>query len=479
MPANTSHLWQAFRQHMSLDFFRHHDDETSYNLALHDIDFILRQQGFSCASFGLPQPTGNVTEAATFNQAEEEAEAERRITTLNPQQLEAFTKIINGIDFPENQKLLYLNGPGGSGKTYLYNTLMSFVRERGELVLAYASTEIAATLMKNGSTIYRGFKLPVPLVESSVSGIKQTSAETETLRQASLIIIDEVTMLPKDGLRCIDLVLRELMQTHVPFGGKVIVIGGDFRQTLPVVPRGKPADVIEACLISSPLWNLFAQLSLISNMRSEGQNEFNQWLLDIGISSLPTVENTPENAVKIPSQMITQNNIVNEIFGDSPQHLSIDDISKRVVLSTTNKEVLEINRNIIEKINGQGRVYYSSDSVVSEDPNDVNIYPAEFLHTQTPSGVPPHVLLLKPGTVVMLIRNLNPKKGLCNGTRMIVRDLHTRFITCEIISESHRGDVVFIPRIDIAPSDSQLPFTLKRRQLPIIPAFAKTKRGDS
>jgi ATP-dependent DNA helicase PIF1 len=111
---------------------------------------------------------------------------------------------------------------------------------------------------------------------------------------------------------------------------------------------------------------------------------------------------------------------------------------------------------------------------VSEDPNDVNIYPARFLHTQTPSGFPPHVLLLKPRTVVMLIRNLNPKKGLCNGTRMIVRDLHTRFITCEIISESHRGDVVFIPRIDIAPSDSQLPFTLKRRQLPIIPAFAIT-----
>jgi PIF1-like helicase len=253
--------------------------------------FILRQQGFSCASFGLPQPTGNVTEAATFGQTEKEAEAERRIATLNPQQLEAFTKISNGIDFPQNQKLFYRNGPGGSGKTYLYNTLMSFVRGRGELVLAYVSTGIAATLMKNCSTIHRVFKLPVPLVESSVSKIKQTSAEAETLRQASLIIIDEVTMLPKDELRCIDL----MMQTQMPFGGKMIVIGGDFRQKLPVVPRRKPTDVIEACLISSPLWNLFAQLSIISNMRSEGRIEFNQRL-----SSLPAVANTPENVVKIP-----------------------------------------------------------------------------------------------------------------------------------------------------------------------------------
>jgi PIF1-like helicase len=145
-PANTPHLWQAFREHMSLDFFRHHDNETSYNFALHDIDFILRQKGFSCASFGLPRPTRNVSKTATFNQAEEEAEAERSIAILNPQQLEAFTKIINGIDFPENLKLFYLIGPGGSGKTYLYNTLISFVRGRGELVLAYASTGIAASI---------------------------------------------------------------------------------------------------------------------------------------------------------------------------------------------------------------------------------------------------------------------------------------------------------------------------------------------
>jgi hypothetical protein len=74
---------------------------------------------------------------------------------------------------------------------------------------------------------------------------------------------------------------------------------------------------------------------------------------------LPAFENTPENAVKIPSNMITENNIVSEIFGDSPHHLSIDDILKRVVLSTTNKEVLEINR-IIEKINRRERIYYSS-----------------------------------------------------------------------------------------------------------------------
>lgn len=74
----------------------------------------------------------------------------------------------------------------------------------------------------------------------------------------------------------------------------------------------------------------------------------------------------------------------------------------------------------------------------------------------------------------MLIRNLNPKKGLCNGTRLIIRETHENSIRCEIISTFCKGDIVLIPRINLSPSDTELPFTLKRRQFPVIPAFAVT-----
>ncbi|GBM27571.1 hypothetical protein AVEN_97085-1 [Araneus ventricosus] len=90
-----------------------------------------------------------------------------------------------------------------------------------------------------------GFKLPVPLLDTSVSSMRSTSPEADKLRQAVLIIIDEITMLTKDGLRCIDSLLRDLMNNDKPFGD-------DFRQTLPVVPRGTRANVIE-----SPLWSKF------------------------------------------------------------------------------------------------------------------------------------------------------------------------------------------------------------------------------
>ncbi|GBN88674.1 hypothetical protein AVEN_42346-1 [Araneus ventricosus] len=82
--------------------------------------------------------------------------------------------------------------------------------------------------------------------------MRPTSPEADKLREAVLIIIDEITMLTEDGLRCIDSLLRDLMNNDKPFGGKVIIIGGDFRQTLPVVPRGTRADVIESCIKSSP-----------------------------------------------------------------------------------------------------------------------------------------------------------------------------------------------------------------------------------
>ena len=116
--------------------------------------------------------------------------------------------------------------------------------------------------------------------------------------------------------------------------------------------------------------------------------------------------------------------------------------------------------------------YFSSDSITCDNEEDAIKFPLEFLHSLCPSGLPPHHLNLKKGTIVMLLRNLNPKMGLCNGTRLLIKNCHTNCIIAEIISECNKGDVVAIPRIDLRPSDVNLPFILNRRQFLIIPAFA-------
>src|SRR5277367_1607241 len=475
MPANVLELWVKYSADMSLDFSRFQGEAEALNLALHDINATLKQHGLSCESIGLPTPTGSPIQVQLYDRVQEEQEAEGRIMSLNPQQTFAFRKIAAAIDDPtENDRYFYLDGPGGSGKTYLYSTLLSYVRGRGQLALPFATTGIAATLLNGGRTVHSGFKLPVPLLDTSVSSMRTSSPEADTIRLASIIIIDEITMLTKHGLRCIEKLLREVMRSERPFGGKVVVIGGDFRQTLPVVPRGTRIDVMECCIKSSPLWSLFHKLTLTTNMRSEGQNSHNDWLLKIGSGNMPQIQGVPCNSIEIPSTMIADENLIDTVYGSNPGQISLEELAKRVILAATNSDTLELNRRIIAKLPGEPSLFYSADSIVSEDPNDTANYPAEFLHEQMPSGMPPHKLALKPGVIIMLLRNSHPKKGLCNGTRLVVRSLQNNIVTAEIVSECNRGDIVFIPRIDLAPSDVNLPFVLKRRQFPIIPAYAMT-----
>ncbi|GBN04685.1 hypothetical protein AVEN_31104-1 [Araneus ventricosus] len=133
-----------------------------------------------------------------------------------------------------------------------------------------------------------------------------------------------------------------------------------------------------------------------------------------------------------------------------------------------------MNRSIIAKLQDEPYTFYSSDSIISEDQNDLQNYPPEFLHALTPSGIPPHALMLKKGIILMLLRNLNPKQGLCNGTRLSITGLHENFISTKIVSECNPGGVVFLTRIELGSSDVNLPFVLKRRQFPLIPAYAMT-----
>lgn len=106
----------------------------------------------------------------------------------------------------------------------------------------------------------------------------------------------------------------------------------------------------------------------------------------------------------------------------------------------------------------------------------MNNWPAEFLSSLTPSGMPPRKLNLKEGAIIMLSRNLNTKKGLCNGTRPAITKLSKNLITGRVLIGSAQGNIVFIPRIDLALSDPDIPFIL-RRQVPTRLSFSMDKVG--
>jgi len=90
--------------------------------------------------------------------------------------------------------------------------------------------------------------------------------------------------------------------------------------------------------------------------------------------------------------------------------------------------------------------------------------------------LPPALLCLKVGSPVILLRNLDPGEGLCNGTKMVVLNVKRKVLQYKIISKDRRfrGKVMLIPRIRLLPNAETLPVPLKRLQFPVRLAFAMT-----
>lgn len=89
----------------------------------------------------------------------------------------------------------------------------------------------------------------------------------------------------------------------------------------------------------------------------------------------------------------------------------------------------------------------------------------DFLNSLTPNGLPPHELFLKPNCPIILLRNIDPTKGLCNGTRLIFHAFKQNVIDAKIAVGHYCGKRVFIPRIPFLPTENEnYPFPFKRIQ---------------
>jgi hypothetical protein len=480
VPPNVAELFAKYKNDLCEDYSRHigHTEHCRdcENFALLEIQEVLRMNGKTCDDFGLPTPHAvrQTTIEEFYNARAEKEQSEMMISSLNEEQRKAFESIMTAVENEnEPHRCFFLDGPGGSGKTYMYKTLLKTVRGECELALPVASTGIAANLLEGGRTYHSQFKLPVPLLDTSVSSMRMTSADAEQLRKAKLLIWDESTMAPSLALKAVDRLLKEIMKSSEPFGGKVLLLGGDFRQTLPVVPHGSRSAIVEASLKFNELWEKFKILQLKNNVRSIDK-DFSDWLIMLGNGDLTNDHELPEDIIEIPDSMICKESLIKEIFGDK---LSVEDVgkfSKMAILCPKNCDVDQINEEVLKLLDGETVSYLSSDSIDDEEAEDRQNYPVEFLNECTPSGMPVHNMNLKIGSLIMLLRNLNTKRGLCNGTRLIAKKLKPNLIIAEVLTGTAEKQTVFVPRIDLAPTSTDLPFILRRRQFPIKLAFAMT-----
>ena len=510
-PANPKALFDAFWMTWVDDFemrgksqkIQLNEDQLKTMLLL-DIEMRLQSFEKRLGDFGLPEPSKedlasveNVTNTdPVVIREEKDYCVQELVSSVNnltpmftPEQAYIFETIMGAVK--EKKPLCaFIDARGGCGKTFLLNALLSAVRSsepEGCVALAMATTGIAANLLKLGRTYHSRMKAPLTPTEESTLQISAQSSLAQLIRMAKLLLIDESTMLDRFQLEALDRSLRDLLgKPDELFGGKVVVLAGDFRQCLPVVPRANRASTVSHCINKSILWKHFKIFRLSENMRVRASGnpdleEFDKWTLGIGNG-----EDVNE-AVPIPADMLreivantkteTKNEeksmrkFCQEVFPNIKENIKTQGwLEGRTILAPTNKEVDTLNEVMQDCLSEVGVRLLSADTL--ENPEDAFRFNSEYLNTLKPNGFPHHALKLKSGMPIMLLRNINPRQGLCNGTRLIYEKcLDNKLLQCRIVES---GRLVLIPRITFIPKPAEYPFEWQRRQFPVRPAFAIT-----
>ena len=358
-------------------------------------------------------------------------------------------------------------------------------------------------LLPGGRTAHSRFVIPLELMENSTCGIKQNTHLAELLQQVELIIWDEAPMTQRYAFEALDRTLRDILgyenkeKREKLFGGLTVLLGGDFRQILPVITKGKRQEVVQACINRSHLWKFCKVFTLTRSMRvneispdgsiNSRKQEFNRWVLKLGDGNLPAISKEEEDEptwIEIPEEFIidTSNNPIGQIvkatFPDFTTR-QVEDayLKERAILTPRNDDADAINAYMFEQLKGKTITYKSADEVCKASTDQLyqqNLYPTEFLNSLNLQGMPPHELNLKTDLPIMLLRNVNPAQGLCNGTRLIITDLGQFVLRAKILTGSKIGETVLIPRITLTSPQTQWPFVMKRRQFPVKPCYAMT-----
>lgn len=491
-PSNPVQLWEDHKESLAEDFYNVAKRQNPtvdvaytdfiFNKALRDIRRKIQAIGGD-GLYGLPEPgEGDDDDNLADYMREVNYDAntlsvfcEENEGRLTDDQRRAFQSVMQSVNQSQG-RLFFLDAPGGTGKTFVTNLLLAKVRQSGRIALAVASSGIAATLLEGGRTAHSAFKLPLDLYKNDTPtcNVKRGTATGRVLKESKLIIWDEATMSHKLAFEALDKTLQDIRQDDRPFGGVTLLMCGDFRQTLPVIPKSTRADELKACIKSSHLWPKVQRLTLQTNMRvhlhgDEQAADFSAKLLAIGDGRQETDEHG-QVELTFGHNVANFSELIQAIYPNLGAHYkNADWLLERTILAPKNIHVNVINTRLMGMLPGEEKLYKSIDGMADAD--EAVQYPVEFLNSLDPPGMPPHKLALKVGAPIMLLRNLDAPR-LCNGTRLIIKQMLPHVLDVMILTGKARGQMAFIPRIPIIPSD--LPFRFKRLQFPIKPAFGMT-----
>jgi len=279
-------------------------------------------------------------------------------------------------------KNIFLTGQAGSGKTFLLNKYIKFLKSHKVSVAVTASTGIAATHL-NGSTIHSwsGIGIKNSINSIDLSKIARNSHKRDKIKNAKVLIIDEISMLHSYRLDMINKVCKYIKGNLRPFGGLQVILCGDFFQLPPIHEK---TDTEVQFAYKSDAWR---ELDLNICYLNEQHRQLDDSFLNL-LNEIRSQEVTEYTFEKLQKRL--------------NKKLSTD--LKPTKLFTHNADVDHINNHELEKIDSTAHRY----KMVTRGKK-------EIVETLKKGCLAPEDLHLKEGAIVIFIKN-NPSKGYINGT---------------------------------------------------------------
>ncbi|XP_074371907.1 uncharacterized protein LOC141712757 isoform X3 [Apium graveolens] len=215
-------------------------DADKQMLALEAISQLLKQYGKKLEDFpGLPElnivsttryKNDLLLEEMMYDREKLRSKASEGVDCFNSMQRLIFDEILESVHTNAGG-FYFMYGPGGTGKTFLWSTILARLRSEGKIVLAVASSGIASLLIEGGRTAHSRFKIPIDPNEFTYCKIKQNTYLAELITNTSLVIWDEAPMTHRYVFEAVDRTFRDIRaKVHVdaqvqPFGGLTMLLG--------------------------------------------------------------------------------------------------------------------------------------------------------------------------------------------------------------------------------------------------------------
>lgn len=361
---------------------------------------------------------------------------------MNPEQRKIYNEIVNSID-NQDGSIYLIDAVAGTGKTFLLNALLAYVKLKDIIYFASATSGLAASLL-HGQTIHRTYGIPVPLKDShgrrKDCKINSNSYQAKKLRQAGLHVVDE-------ALSCHNSILNMVYDIWWNESKCVKVVCGDPFQILPIIRNGTRADQINATIWYSKFKHLLKKRTLRTNMRMRNfvsqDNDFivafSKYLLQLRTGNIPALSNE-----------------VYQVLGLDKSYPDIIPIPPKIISDSLNALIDHAYPDFENSIHLSSSAKYFADHILMSPTHETNNYlnmtlfnrmrPQNIDHDDTVLAMSEDILS-SDSNVYMPLCNLNTSAQIQNGTRFILIAHDRVRLTGRILTGPMEGEIIHFPRI--------------------------------